>query len=191
MSKRHRSLTKDQLDAAQRELYDSILNGPRGAVKQLFPLAAQDGSLNGPFGVMLHAPVLGHALQDLGTAIRYKSTLSGRVREVSILRVAAVEGSAFEWFAHERVGKAVGLTDEELLGIRAGNFKSADESEQAGFEMVDALLVSSDVSDEEFHRIAGLIGVQQIYELVVLVGYYRTLAQTMRVFGVDVPQIDD
>ncbi|MCX2746818.1 carboxymuconolactone decarboxylase family protein [Arthrobacter sp. MI7-26] len=191
MSQRHRSLTSDQLDAAQKELYDNILNGPRGAGKQLFPLAAQDGSLNGPFGVMLHAPVLGNALQNLGAAIRYKSSLSDRVREISILRVAVIQGSDFEWFAHERVGRAAGLTDEELLGIRTGNFKSADESEQVGFEIVDALLVRGDVSDEEFHRTAGLIGVQQIYELVVLVGYYRTLAQSMRVFGVDVPQTDN
>lgn len=191
MYQRHPGLTTDQLDATQKKLYDSILNGPRGGGKQLFPLAAKDGSLNGPFGVMLHAPVLGNALQDLGAAIRYKSSLSDRVREISILRVAVVEGSDFEWFAHERVGKAVGLTDEELLRIRTGEFKSADELEQVGFELVDALLASGNVSDAEFQRTAGLIGVQQIYELVVLVGYYRTLAQSMCVFGVDVPQTGD
>ncbi len=187
MSKRHRSLTKDRLDAEQRELYDSILSGPRGSGQQLFPLAAPDGSLNGPFGVMLLAPVVGTAMQDLGAVIRFRSSLSHRVREISILRVAVVEDSHFEWFAHERAGKAVGLTDVELLGIRAGNFQAANESERVAFEMVDALLTGRSISDEDFERTVGLIGLQQIYELVVLVGYYRTLAQSMRIFGVDDP----
>ena len=83
------SLTKDQLDPEQLELYQRILGGPRASGPQHFALTDESGALVGPFGIMLHAPALGRPLQDLGAAIRYQTGLSARVREIAILSVAA------------------------------------------------------------------------------------------------------
>ena len=54
------SLSKDQLDAKQLELYELIAGGPRAAGPQHFELKDSRGALNGPFGIMLHAPVPAH-----------------------------------------------------------------------------------------------------------------------------------
>jgi 4-carboxymuconolactone decarboxylase len=184
------AFSTDQLDPAQMELYKSIINGPRGVGKQHFPLTDSTGALNGPFGVMLHAPLIGKALQNLGAAIRFNSSLSDRVREIAILRVAVVEESEFEWFAHEPVARAAGLADTELDFIRNGSFTSETEAEQAAYDLVDALLHAGDVSDQSFEETALRIGLPQIYELTVLVGYYRTLAQSMRLFGIGLPDVE-
>ena len=56
MTDRLRRLTPDELDGQQRSVYDSIAGGDRAKGVQHFPLTAEDGSLNGPFGVMLYAP---------------------------------------------------------------------------------------------------------------------------------------
>lgn len=56
MTERLPRLTPDALDDAQQVVYDGIAGGDRAKGVQHFPLTAGDGSLNGPFGIMLHAP---------------------------------------------------------------------------------------------------------------------------------------
>lgn len=180
-------LLPGDLDAEQREVYDSIAGGDRAKGKQLFPLADEDGALNGPFGVMLHAPAVGGPLQELGSAIRFRTQMTDRTREVAILQVAQSLGSAFEWWAHERVGRAAGLTDEEITAISIGSFTGRDDREQASYEVVANLLQSSTVTDDEFDRASAVLGERDLVELSVLVGYYRTLAQTMSLFDIGVP----
>src|SRR5699024_3061294 len=96
-------------------------------------------------------------------------------------------GSEFEWWAHEKVGRAVGLTDDELTQISVGAFSGADDYEQACYEIVANLLESSVVTDEEFERASAVLSQRTLVELTVLVGYCRTLAQAMGLFDIGVP----
>lgn len=176
-----------ELDEEQRAVYDGIAGGDRAKGKQHFPLTDNDGALNGPFGVMLYAVSVGGPLQELGSAIRFHTELSARVREVAILQVAQALGSEFEWWAHEKVGRAVGLTDEELTAISIGSFTGRDEVERACYEVAANLLSSSTVTEEEFARASTVLSNRVLVELSVLVGYYRTLAQTMTLFDIGVP----
>lgn len=181
-------LTPADLSDAQRALYDDIVGGPRGRGPQHFALVTEDGSLNGPFGVMVHEPALGAPLQELGSAIRYHTGLSARVREIAILAVAAATGSAFEQYAHERVGRTVGLTDGELAALAGGTFAPADALEESAYALCRRLLADrSRLADEEYADLAGVLGTTTVTELVVLVGYYRTLAQLLDVFDVEAP----
>ncbi|WP_293782557.1 carboxymuconolactone decarboxylase family protein [uncultured Aeromicrobium sp.] len=185
---RLKKLVPEELDAQQREVYDAIAGGDRAKGKQLFPLVDADGSLTGPFGVMLHAPAIGGPLQELGSAIRFRTSLSDRVREIAILQVAQALGSEFEWWAHERIARSVGVTPEEITAISVSSFSGRDAREQASYEVVSNLLQSSVVTDEEFDRASAVLSDQELVELSVLVGYYRTLAQTMTLFGVGIPE---
>jgi 4-carboxymuconolactone decarboxylase len=184
-------LTPADLTDEQRALRERIVGGPRGAGPQHFPLVHEDGSLTGPFGIMLHEPALGAPLQDLGSAIRYASGLSARTREIAILAVAAATGSTFEAYAHERVGRAVGLTEDELAAIADGSFTSTDPHERAAHAFCLRLLADTDPDtrwdDESYAAHAAVLGTTTMTELVVLVGYYRTLAQLLDVYDVGVP----
>src|SRR5688572_15734814 len=119
-------LTPVELDADQRAVYESIVGGPRASTPQHFPLTADDGSLIAPFAAMLVAPPVGQRLQDLGASIQFSTELTPRCREIAILQVAQALGSEFEWWAHERVGRAVGLTDDELTALSLGSFSTED-----------------------------------------------------------------
>jgi len=172
----------------QRTLHDRIVGGPRGTGPQHFALTTDDGALTGPFGVMVHEPVLGAPLQELGSAIRYATGLSDRVREIAILSVAATTGSVFEQYAHERVGRAVGLSGDELASLAAGTFTSTDPVEQAAYDLARRLAEGhSRLSEAAYEGLAATLGTTTITELVVLVGYYRTLAQLLDVYDVGVP----
>lgn len=166
-------LTRAELTPEQAELYDAIVGGPRASGP--FPLQDADGSLTGPFGVMLHAPGVGGPLQELGAAVRYRTVLSDRVREIAILSVAAATGCAFERHAHEPIGRAAGLTEAELAALADGSFTSDDPVESAAHALGERPL-----TEQEYRT----LGAQRVVELVVLFGYYRTLAQLMDCFEV-------
>lgn len=183
-------LLPGQLDDLQRQLYDSIAGGERAKGTQHFPLTDDDGALHGPFGVMLHAPGVGMPLQHLGAAIRFHTDLSARIREIAILQVAQATASPFEWWAHVRVGRAVGLTDDEITQLSIGCFSSTDPQEAAAARLCGALLRSVTLSDDDFRDLRADLSARQVTELTVLVGYYVTLAQLMNVFGVTAPDDD-
>ncbi len=106
------------LNEHQRAVYDAIVGGPRAAGGQASALVNPDGSLVGPFNAMVLAPAVGRALSALGEAVRYGTSLSAREREIAILTVAATRTSSFEWWAHERIARGIGLSEEEIDGIR-------------------------------------------------------------------------
>lgn len=187
MSRRLRPLTPDELSPPQRAVYDGITGGDRLKGPQHFPVVAADGSLTGPFGVMVHAPGVGDTLQQLGATIRYRTGLGARVREIGILMVGAAMRSQYEWWAHERVARAMGFTDAELVQLKAGVFESADPAEQAAADLCVSLIGDEPVTDADFARYTERLGTEGIIELTTLVGYYRTLAQLMAVFDIGVP----
>jgi 4-carboxymuconolactone decarboxylase len=183
-------LTKAELNKEQLNLHQMITSGPRTSGPQLFELQDAQGALNGPFGVMLYAPALSGPLQELGAAVRYRTTMNDRTREIAILTVATATGSAFERHAHEPIGQAVGLTEAELSALRNGTFTSADPTETAAYTVCRRLLDANARQpwcDEEYTAAVAALSREGVLELTVLVGYYRTLAQLMHVFAVGTP----
>ncbi|NYE36790.1 4-carboxymuconolactone decarboxylase [Nocardioides cavernae] len=176
------------LDPAQRDLRERIVGGPRARGPRLFALEHDDGSLTGPFGIMLHHPAVGGPLQELGAALRYRTGLTDRVREIAILCVAAATDSAFERYAHEQVGRSVGLTDDELEALAEERFTSTDRAEHAAYDLCRRLLAGRPVLDDRDHDVlVDVLGAAALTELVALVGYYRLLADLMHVHDVRAP----
>ncbi|MEV4287903.1 carboxymuconolactone decarboxylase family protein [Nonomuraea bangladeshensis] len=177
-------LRPDELDEEQRQLYQAIAGGPRSRGPQPFALADAEGRLRGPFNAMLLSPPVGGALQALGAAVRYGSVLPARVRELAILAVAAHWDSAFEREAHEAVGRACGLTEDELATLREGGLPEPDDpGERAALRAVAALTARGRLDDEEYAGAVAALGERGLFELTTLVGYYGTLALQLRVFA--------
>jgi 4-carboxymuconolactone decarboxylase len=179
--------TPADLDPAQRELYDAITGGPRASGPQRVRLVDEAGALNGPFNAMLVAPPVGQALQGLGAAIRYETTLSDRVREMAILAVAARWDSEFERYAHEPVARAAGVTEEQLDALREFTLPDLADDESKALTLVFALLRDGDADDVTYADAVSTIGHRMVFELTALVGYYATLALQLRVFRVTTP----
>ena len=175
------------LDAEQRSLYDAIAGGRRADGPQLFRLADEDGRLEGPFNAFLLQPRLGSALQALGASVRYDTGLDDRCREIAILVVAAHWRSAFEWYAHEAVGRAAGLGDADLAAVREGRHAALAGRESVIARTAAALVARGDLDDAEYREAVDHLGPAGLFELLTLVGYYATLALQLRVFRVPPP----
>jgi 4-carboxymuconolactone decarboxylase len=185
VSDRLRKLSPADLDDDQRAVYDAVAGGRRAQGPQLFRLVDEDGALEGPFNAFLAQPRLGFAWQALGAAVRYETSLSDRAREIAILVTAVDADAAFEWYAHEALGRHAGLTGDELEALRHGHFEAfPDEVEQVVAATVHALCVRGDLDDDEYRRVAGLLGSSGVFELLTLASYYLALALQLRVFRV-------
>jgi 4-carboxymuconolactone decarboxylase len=181
-------LTAADLNGEQTALYGEIAGGPRATGPQLFRLSGDDGALEGPFNAFLLQPQVGRALQALGAAVRYQTTMTDRARELAILVVATRWDSAFEWYAHEAVGRHVGLTDVELEAVRNRNYSAlTNPTELAVVSTTDALTWSEDLDDHQYAAATAVLGEAQLFELITLVGYYAALALQLRVFRVPSP----
>jgi 4-carboxymuconolactone decarboxylase len=193
-------LEPSALDDDQRSLYDAIAGGRRAQGPQLFRLADAQGRLEGPFNAFLLQPRLGSALQALGSSVRYDTGLDDRCREIAILVVAAHWRSDFEWYAHEAVGRSVGLSDTELAAVQDVGLSDTDLApardvghaaltgrEAAVARTVAALVARGDLDDAEYREAVSQVGTAGVFELLTLVGYYATLALQLRVFRVPAP----
>ena len=180
-------LTPEELSDEQRELYESIAGGDR-ARDASFRLTEADGSLVGPFNVLLLSPVVGNAVQSVGAAIRFGCDLSPMVREIAILAVAARWRSPFEWWAHDPIARRAGLSDTQIAALYAGETPAFDdETAGAAYAFVQALIAGGRPDDEVFGAARDAFGQDGVMELVTLVGYYSLLAQLMQTFDVGVP----
>jgi len=182
-------LSSEEMTPEQVDLYREILSGPRGQGPRAVALSSGAGGLAGPFNAMLYAPPVGHALQELGAAIRFRTQLAPRIREMAILVVAQAWDSGYERVSHEPIGREAGLADEEIEALRAGADPGfADKHEQVAYSVVRALTgPAADLDDQQYDTAVTVLGEQALVELSALVGYYATLALQLRIFRVPAP----
>ena len=180
------ALNPDELDHEQRDVYEAIVGGPRP--KNVFSFVDGEGRLLGPFNAMLYSPAVGGPLQELGAALRFRTSFTKREREIAILAVAAVHRSDYEWYAHERIGRKVGLSEAELTALRtSADPVLADARERIVHAAAQALAADGDLSAPMFAEATATLGRAAVVELVTLAGYYSALAMQLRVFRVGVP----
>jgi alkylhydroperoxidase family enzyme len=170
---------------SQRALYERYTTGPRAAPDSPFSLVGADGRLQGPPAVWILSPTFGHALQQIGGAVRFGSRLPARAREIAILLVGHHHRSAFELYAHRLAGAAAGLAVADLAAL-------ADNKEPAGMSDVEAcifrttrrILDRGTLDDDEFRGATGVLGEAGLLELVTILGYYTMVAWQLAVFDV-------
>jgi 4-carboxymuconolactone decarboxylase len=174
-------LTPETMNADQAKVYETITAGDDASISLKNP----DGSLVGPFNMMTMSPKVGDRLRRLGGALLYASPFSARARELVILAVAAHYESAFERSAHEQIGRASGLTDEEMTAVAAkAPLQLSDPVEACLLTTSRLLLANEDLADAEYNAAKEVIGEQAMVDLVTLVGFYSLTAIQLRVFRV-------
>ncbi len=180
-------LSLDELDPQAREVYDSITGGER-ARQAAFRIVSEEGRLEGPFNSMLYSPEVGNALQSLGAALRFKTSLGDRAREIAILTLAAARQSDFEWYAHEAVGARLGLSDPEMSAIKKGHTENSFSPTEVRIHAATLeLLRDRQLSDITLSAMVDDVGYDGVQELLSLVGYYDLLSLIMNVWQTPLP----
>ena len=152
-------------------------------------LVAGRGRILGPYKIWIHSPVVADGMEHIGTFLNKNGSLSKREVEIGILVIAQHWNADYVRQAHIREGKAQGLTQETIDAILAGRDpKLADPHERAVHRFAAALVSGMKLSDAEFGEIEQVIGRAGVAEVLVLLGYYTSVALGMKVHEVPIPQ---
>lgn len=176
-------LRPEGMTDAQREVYNALIGGKRGA-----GIKAPDGTLIGPFNAMLLNPALGNRVQSLGEALRFDISLSRRVIEIATLVVGAHWRAQFEWWAHERLARQAGLSDDIIAAIKRGERPVlTDDSEATAYDAASEVYRTQRLSDATYARVVKHFGEAGAFELLALVGYYTLVSLVLNGFNVPLP----
>ena len=171
---------------AQRVLFDAITQGARGTNADPAEFLNEDGALRGPFNALLRVPDLGNAVQLVGEKVRFETSLPGYLRELAIITCARHWRSNYEWFAHVRIGRDEGLSEDTIDDVLHKRTPAAPD-EAAVYTFVAQLNETGRVDDERYESSVTSFGEQAVTELVILSGYYALIAQLLNTFQVPVP----
>lgn len=165
----------DNLNDAQREVYERIANGPRKGVR-------------GPLAIWLHRPELAECAQALGKYCRYDTCLEPRLSELAILLMGRHWLAEYEWAAHKPFALEAGLSPEIVDAIRDDQKPTFYKKDEAlVYNFVRELHTQRGISDDLYSQIVELMGTDAAVDLVGIAGYYTLISMTIKVFEVPPP----
>ncbi|MEY2450453.1 MAG: hypothetical protein QOD92_27 [Acidimicrobiaceae bacterium] len=110
--------------------------------------------------------------------------LPARDREILILRTGWRCHSVYEWGQHVIIGRAAGLTDEEIERLKLSDAAGWDPFDAALVRAADELHDDACITDETWATLAGKYDVPQLTEVPMVVGQYHLVSFTLNSLGV-------
>lgn len=151
------------------------------------PNAWEEGSKTNVMNVMGNHPDLGKVYNIWGKHFLMNNSLSTRVLEIVVLRVAVRCNSLYEWHNHVGYGMNAGLTLEEIAAIRdypeGGDWSAV---ENAVLKSVDELIDENNISDETWATLSAEFSTKQMMDLVFTIGQYVMTSWALSAFGVPI-----
>ncbi len=106
--------------------------------------------------------------------------------ELVILRVAHNSGSEYEWSQHERIGRRVGMSEEEIRRVRQGPSASGWSERQALLlSAADEMHAKGKIGEDLWGRLKAGFDEVLLIELCMLIGHYEMLAMTLNTLEVE------
>jgi AhpD family alkylhydroperoxidase len=162
-------------------------NAVQAALAQLLPADRRNPREAGnALAMLVHHPDLARVFLRFNVHLLMCSTLPGRLRELAILRVAHQRGCSYEWAHHVTLGKAVGLTDDDIGDLQHG--AAGNQLDRAVLTAVDELDEKSCLSETTEAILGKYLDERQLMDLVFTVGCYCLLAMAFNTFGVELEQ---
>jgi 4-carboxymuconolactone decarboxylase len=135
------------------------------------------------FRLLANAQTAFRPFMDYGLVLLRDLQVDPVVREQAILRVAALTpGAEYEWVQHEAIGRAVGMTDEQIEACRTG------DANDVVLRFTEEVVRDATPSDATFAAIAERYPPRQIVELILVIGNYMMLARLMATAQIDLDE---
>ena len=149
--------------------------------------AGRRGKLINIYRMLLNSPALAESWFNHSNAVRWKTTLDGRLREIVIIRMGHLAKSQYVLRQHvPSLALADGMTLEEcdaLADWRATTLFSARE--RAALAYADTMTRDIEVPDTIFAEVARHFDPRQTVELTVLIGTYNMNARVLQALRLD------
>jgi alkylhydroperoxidase family enzyme len=171
------SLVEEKDHPELAELIGKIKSGRRGTLLNLYK-------------VLLHAPALAQTWLEHNSAVRWRTDIDGRLREIVIIRVALLANVPYAIRQHvPTLALAEGMTQAECDAL--ADWRRADlfgARERAALAYTDAVTRDVSAPDDVCAELARHFSERQIVELTVLIATYNMQARVMNALAIDLEQ---
>jgi len=148
---------------------------------------ARRGNLINIYRLLLHSPALAESWLINNNAVRWKTELTGRLREMLILRIAHLNGATYVIKQHvPELALPEGLSTADCAAL--AHWPESDRfsaPERAALAYADAMTRDVAVPDPVFEALKPHFNQRQIVELTVLIGTYNMQTRVLCALRID------
>jgi 4-carboxymuconolactone decarboxylase len=154
------ALHREDLDERGQAAWDLVVgDGPR--------------PLTGPGAVSMHSPGVAEAFHVTNQYLRFNGILDNRDFEVAIMQAAREFEQAYEWSAHERASRGLGVPEDVIDAIKYTRPPDdLNARDRLIIRFARALLREHEVSSELYAEVVDTFGRQGMVELAAIMGDY-------------------
>ncbi len=166
---------REGMDAAGQSIWDEIETSRGGVARN--------------YAALLNNPQAAGALAGLGGYARFETPLPARIKALAILTAAREACGHYVWTVNQRAAKEAGLSDDIIAAVleyRAPAGFDADDATVVQF--VQELLRQHRISNATFEAMRELVGNAGVVDVLVVSGYYHTLAHCLQALEVELPE---
>ena len=167
--------TRENMDAAGQAVWDEIETSRGGVARN--------------YAALLNNPQASAAMAGLGGYARYETPLDPRIKALAVLTAAREACGHYVWTVNQPAAKSAGLSDEVIASIReyrAPAGLAANDSSVVQFVL--EILRHHRVSDTTFEAVRAMVGDAGVVDILVVTGYYHSLAHSLQALDVDLPE---
>ena len=154
-------------------------DGQTGAAAALTErIVAERGSVLHLYQMLMHSTPVAEGWLNYLTAIRQKTSLSGALRELIIMRVALLNNAPYEADQHAPIALLEGVSQAKLDALNDWSQCPLFEAqERAVLAYTDAMTRQVQVADEVFNAVAAQYEPSQVVEITATIAAYNMVSR--------------
>lgn len=158
-------INRDDLSSEHQAIADRMASGRGGS-----------GTLGGVFRALLNSPQAADRVSEVGIFVRFHSSIPDALRELLIITTAREIGCQYEFAAHARIAKDVGVSENVIEAVRNGSAPTGLEGDDAiAVTYAQELLRNHRISDDTFAAMKSRFNNETLTDITVCIGYYTML----------------
>jgi alkylhydroperoxidase family enzyme len=139
------------------------------------------------FRMLAHAPTCVKPVMKLGGTLLGKLQLDPRLRELCLLHAVSLVGGDYEWVQHVPIARDLGCPDAQIAAVARHDEAAEcfDPRERAALAFTRELVIAHRASEAALGEVGMHLSSREIVELIILAGFYVTLARLTETLGVE------
>ena len=141
------------------------------------------------YAALLNNPQAAGRLATLGGYVRFETPLDPRLKSLAALTAAREANGHYVWTVNQRSAREAGLTDDIVEAIHQFRAPVGLQPQDANVvQFVQEVLRHHRVSDATFEALRSQVGDAGVIDVLVVSGYYYTLAHCLQALEVELPE---
>jgi len=141
------------------------------------------------YAALLNNPQAAGNMAVLGGYARFETPLPPRIKALAVLTAAREANGSYVWTVNQPAAKAAGLSQEIIDAIHERRAPVGLHANDASVvQFVLELLRQHKISDTTFEAVRAQIGDSGVVDMLIVSGYYHTLAHCLQALEVELPE---